>query len=465
MRFHQTIGITPAIILPLLLIDSARALAQSDAGALPIVLRVSEGRPLEIVLEQRVTVKAVGQRITGTLVDPLYAYDRIVVPAGTQVLGCIAALEEPSTFAKTRAMLAGDFTPRRHVVLQFDTLVLADAPLPIRTVVKTEIPHLKKAQAPGPPEDDSTQNAGVMGRLEHEAKTRVTEGISSAKQAGRDVLAEITQPGKGERLKHELVQRLPYHPQFIDAGTGYHAELLAPLDFGTVTSPEAAPPDTRPAPSSILHARLITAMDSSKSSRGTPIQAVVTEPVFSAAHELIYPEGTVLSGEVTFATAARSLHRNGQLRFLFESVQPPAGEAAPLLASLQSVHASEDDQLAIDEEGGAKATSSKTRFIAPTLAILALRANLDQHDHLDPDGDGHVIHEGSPGALSVGGFTGFGLAGIPLSLISRPVGLALSVIGAARTTYSNVLGKGRNVQFPANTLIQLQLAPGPSTPR
>jgi len=351
------------------------------------------------------------------------------------------------------------------VVLEFDTLVLPDGPVHIRAIVKTEIPHLKKATTPAPPEDDSSQNEGVIGRLEHEATTRVKEEIANAEQTGRDVLAELAQPGKGERLKHELVQRLPYHPQFIDAGTGYHAELRTSLEFGRVIPGDTAPPDSRPTPSSVLHARLVTPLDSSKDARGTPVHAVVTEPVFSDAHQLIYPEGTVLTGEVTVATPARSLHRNGQLRFLFESVQSSIGDQAPLLASLQAVHASEDDQLAIDEEGGAKPTNSKTRFIAPTLAILALRANMDQHEHLDPDGDGHVIHSSNPGALGVGGFMGFGLAGIPLSLAWKPVGLALSAIGAARTTYSNVLGKGREVQFPADTIMQLQLAPGPSAPR
>jgi len=277
------------------------------------------------------------------------------------------------------------------------------------------------------------------------------------------VLAEITQPGKSERLKHELVQRLPYHPQFIDAGMGYQAELLGPLDFGRVMPCDPAGAEMRPAPSSILRARLVTPLDSSKTPHGTPIEAVVTEPVFSGDHQLVFPEGTILHGEVTFATPARSLHRNGKLRFLFESVQLPTADATPLLASLHAVHASDDDRVAIDEEGGATLTNSKKRFIAPTLAILALRANVEQHDHLDPDGDGHVIHEGSPGALGVGGFIGAGLIGIPLSLMSRQVGIALSVIGAVRTTYSNVLGKGREVQFPAHTVIQLLLAPGPTT--
>lgn len=460
MHVQRTIGVFTAVVLQL----SRAGQADAQANGSSIALRVGAGRPLEIVLEERVTIKGVGQPIAGTLVDPIYAYDRVVVPAGTRVLGRIAALEGPSTFAKTRAMLAGDFTPRRRVVLQFDMLVLGDERVPISTVVKLEIPHLKRTVAPAPPEEDQPAT-GVTGRLEQEAKAKVKEGIATAKQTGRDVLAEISAPGKKARLTHELVQRLPYHPQYIDAGTGYQVELLTPLDFGFAPAPDAAASATRPPPSSLLRARLVTALDSSSTPRGTLVQAVVTEPVFSAAHELIYPEGTILMGEVTFATPARSMHRNGRLRFLFERVQPPSADSAPLLASLTSVHASGDDRLALDEEGGASATNAKTRFIAPTLAILALRANLDQHEHLDPDGDGHMVQSGSPGALSTGGFIGFGLAGIPLSLMSKPLGLAFSAIGAARTTYQNVLGKGRNVQFPADTLIQLQLAPGPSPSR
>jgi hypothetical protein len=35
-------------------------------------------------------------------------------------------------------------------------------------------------------------------------------------------------------------------------------------------------------------------------------------------------------------------------------------------------------------------------------------------------------------------------------------------MGAARTVYRNVLAKGRDMQFPADTVMLLQLAPGPS---
>jgi hypothetical protein len=121
--------------------------------------------------------------------------------------------------------------------------------------------------------------------------------------------------------------------------------------------------------------------------------------------------------------------------------------------------------MVLDDEGGAKIENHKTRFIAPALALLALRGTLDQHDHLDPDGDGHVIHSSNPGAVSTGGFFGLGLLGIPLAHIAPPVGVALSAFGAAKTVYSNILARGREVQFSADTAIELQLAPGPAGPQ
>jgi hypothetical protein len=434
-------------------------LAQSDDAT--IALTVSAGRSLEVVLDERISVKGVGQPVSGKLVESLYVYDRVVVPAGTKVLGHVAALEGPSKVARTQALLSGNLTPIRHVVLEFDSFVPDHGdPIPIQTVVTSEIPHLKRTEAPA--QSEETEKTGLMGRAEREAKNRVKDSISTAKQSGRDVLAEITQPGRTDRLKEALIQRSPYHPLTIAAGTGYQARFVAPLDFGRATPAETAPASTRPAPSSILNARLVTALDSSKTPRGTPIQAVVTEPVFSADHQLVFPEGTLLTGEVTFATPSRRFHRNGQLRFLFESVQVPAGDASPLSASLQSVHASDDDHVQLDDEGGARVANQKTRFIAPALALLALRGTLDRHEHLDPDGDGHMIQSGNPGAFTVGGFMGFGLLGIPLSHLAPPVGVALSALGAARSVYSNVLSRGRDVQFPADTLMKLQLAPGPS---
>ncbi len=431
------------------------------ASAAALQLTVAAGRPLNVVVDQRIRIKDVGQPITGVVIQPVYVFDRIVVPAGAKVRGHVAAIEPLSKVARVRAILSGDLTPAHQVVLQFDTIVLPSGDVvSMQSEVKNEI--LRPTRTSAPPAPDAEQTGGVR-RLQREATDRAKTAITDAKQRGHDLLDEIRGPGKTERVKEEIVKRLPYHPQVIAAGTGYHTELTAPLDFGAATAAaELAEPGVRPQPSSVLSARLITALDSSKTPRGTKVRAAVTEPVFSDDHRLVVPEGTILEGEVTLARPARRLHRNGQLRFLFESIQRDPSDTAPLLASLQSVEASGDDHVTVDEEGGTTLSDSKTRFIAPALAVLALRGSLDEHSHLDPDGDGHIIHSSHPGALGAGGFFGLGVLGAGLSQIWRPVGVGLTIVGAARTLYTNVLGRGRDVQFPADTPMQLQLAPGPA---
>src|SRR5206468_2792511 len=95
------------------------AAAQSDAR---IELVVQAGRPLRVVLTDTATVRRVGQAVTATLVEPVYAYDRIVLPVGAQVTGHVARLEDPAKMSRTRALLSGDFSPRRVIVLQFDSV-------------------------------------------------------------------------------------------------------------------------------------------------------------------------------------------------------------------------------------------------------------------------------------------------------------------------------------------------------
>jgi hypothetical protein len=339
---------------------------RGQSSSSDVALTVDAGRPLEIVLDRRMSIREVGQSVSGTLVEPLYAYDQLVVPAGTRVLGHIAAIEGLGRFARMRAMLSGDLTPARHIVLVFETLLPADAnPVAIHTVVKTEIPHLKRTSAP--PDDtiadapnDAQPAAGRVRQAERAATNHVREAVSAGRQRARDVIAEVKQPGRIDRLKDAVVQRLPYHPQMIDAGTGDQAELIEPLNVGPATSTESAPASARPTPSSHLRARLTTPMDSASTARGTPVEAILTEPVFSADHRLIYPEGTRLDGEVTWAVPARRFHRNGQLRFLIERVHRPDADASTLLASVDSVQGSEDDHLTIDDEGGVTSTNAKT---------------------------------------------------------------------------------------------------------
>lgn len=468
---HLVVGL--AALLAMAGVDQPAA-AQTDQPSIDLI--VNTGRPLRVALDQRIRLRHVGQPVVGTVTEPVYAYDRIVVAVGTKVSGHVAQIDGGSKFARARAYLNGNFSPTRRAVVQFDTLLLDDGhEVPIDTVVKGGIPNVTRRVAGGSKSigreqasADEAASPTLASRARSEIRQRTTDAVAEAKQKVRETFASIKslrEPGQLHRLKDAAVQQLPYHPQYLAKGTVYDAELSSPISFGRVVPAVTAPAGTAPAPDSILIARLATTLDSSKTPRGTPFDAVITEPVFSADHQVILPEGTTLTGEVTFAAPARRFHRNGRLRFLFERVQVPNQPPASLLGALHAIDASGDDRVAVDDEGGATLENSKTRFIAPALSLLSLHASMegDGHHFADPDGDGSIKTAGSgAGSRGVGGFIGMAVIGAAVSQITRPVGIAMGIYGAARTIYTNVLGKGREVTFPADTPIQVRLAPGPS---
>ena len=182
-------------------------------------LAVDAGRPIHVALD-RLTIKRVGQPITGTLVEPLYVYDRVVVPAGTAVRGHLAALEAPSTSARVKTMLAGDFSPHRHIVATFETFVFADGrELPIRALVTGAVANARREVAADP----STKTR--VGSLVAKVKKRGAEAMADARRKLKDAIAGVKQPGRMARLRDAAVRRLPYHPQFLSAGTVFAAEL------------------------------------------------------------------------------------------------------------------------------------------------------------------------------------------------------------------------------------------------
>jgi hypothetical protein len=120
----------------------------------------------------------------------------------------------------------------------------------------------------------------------------------------------------------------------------------------------------------------------------------------------------------------------------------------------------------VDEEGGTSIANSKTRFIPPALAVLALRGSAHRERELDDDDPGRPAHlittQGNPGARALGGFFGFAAVGAIVGQFSRRLAIAFSGVGVARTTYTSVFAKGREITFSADTPIQVRLAPGPS---
>jgi hypothetical protein len=441
-----------SIALATVLVSERVAAQTPDA---PVAIVVKAGTSLRIVLERRLIVKRVGQPVVGTVAEDVYAHDRVVFPEGAGVEGHIDAFEEAPRAARLRAMIGGSFSSLRRAIVRFDTVVLDDGRRIAIDAVAAGNPGRVRRQIAAGAQRADPDPTGVV--------ASVREEIEQRKNAVVAALDAIKEPGKIDRLKEMAIDRLPYHPQYFGKGAVFNASLVSPVGIGSVTPIAAAAAGTLPAPDTILNARLVTPLDSGKTPKGTPVEAVVTTPVFSVDHQLILAEGATLRGEVTLAATARHFRRNGRLRFLFESVQPPAQESQTLLASLYSVETGADDHVAVDEEGGARVENSGTRFIAPALALLALHATADpERRGFDNDADDGKLESPGVGARSAGGFLGWGLIGVALSQLSQPAAIAFAAVGAVRSVYSSFLAKGHEVSFAVDTPIQVRLAPGPS---
>ena len=220
-------------------VPSAGAQSADDP---PVRLVVDAGRPLRVALDRRTFIDRVGQPVSGTLTEPLYAYDRIVVPAGARVTGRVAKLEGRGKTARLRGMLAGDFSPRRRVSLEFDNLILADGrELAIATEASFGTGHVVLRAVPG------SEQSGITSRAKQEVAGRAKEAA-----------AIVTAPGKRERALDMAIRSLPYHKQFLQKGTTFSAPLTSALDFGSADPAPRAAAGAMPKPDSILYARLTT---------------------------------------------------------------------------------------------------------------------------------------------------------------------------------------------------------------
>jgi hypothetical protein len=439
-----------ALTLSSLLVRSAVAQTR-PVGAEIIPLTVQLGVPLHVVLTKAVPIKHEGVPVEGRLVDAVYVFDRIVIPAGSEILGRVSRVESMSRGQRALAIADGDFTPRRKAHVEFDTLVLNDGRrLPLQAVVSQGVPaviHL---------------SAGVKGKKKGRVSQAVQQARQEAKARAEDTVIAIKAPGKMKRLKSILAAEMPYHRQKLAVGTRYTAELTAPLHLGQEqrSSQDLEKVGSEIPPGSLVHVRLVTGLSSAISRKGSAVAAVVSEPVFSRHHQLILPEGARLAGVVTQSRPARRLDRNGQLRFMFRRIDVAARPARRVEASLHAVDAPMSAHLRLDSEGGARAVTPKTRFIAPAVDVLLATSSLDG---LDPHNHRRIEEGlGRQGPDYVGGAirggAGFGLVGTVVGFLAhfRPVSACFAFYGAGMSVYSHIVARGTDVVFPRDTEMEIR---------
>jgi len=435
-----------ALVIGILCCGMAHAQQGLPAATTPdsIPLTLTKGTPLRVALENEITVKKAGQPVQGRVVEPVYAFDHLVIPIGSEVFGKVVEIEGVDKKRRVETLMNADFTPARGVKLEFDELVLPDGKhIPLETVVTpgtAEVVHLTTAK---------TQ--------ESEKKNMVSKELEEARREinkeWEDGVSQVKTPGRMHRLERFLVVQLPVHPQYVAAGTRYNAELQAPLDFGAEPfSAEAMPLLGTPPPAGeIVHAMLVTPLSSATAKQGSTVEAVLSQPLFSPDNKLILPEGTRLEGAVVQARPARGMKRNGELRITFRQLILPDGVERKIDAGLEGVEVGREDNMELDAEGGAHSTNSKTRYLSTGISI-ALAATSALPD-FDAGAHGATVTSNSTGLRAAAGGTGYRAVGIAVSLLvhSRVFSATLGAYGAGISIYTHFLSHGQDVVFPKNT--------------
>ena len=417
-----------------------------------IRLSVPAGTPLKVVVDKELRLRRVGQPVHGKTLEPIYSFDKLLIPAGSDVTGEVAEITGVSKKARTLAVLNADFSPPRHVKIELGEVALPDGRrLGIHDVVAPgENGVLQFVPA-------KEEKAGRMGKGKAAVTGKLTQAEADAKRQMGAIKGQITSSNKMHRLKRYAMEQSPYRPQYLDAGTGLGGVVPQSAAFGSEELTAAMVENIGQLPDSggVVRAWLTTPLNSATAKRGDAVEARVSQPLL-VDDKLYLPEGSRLKGVVLQVRPARRFARNGQLRIAFHEVAPPSGMEQQIQSTLEGVEATRGDNLTLDSEGGAQVKNSKTRYLKTGIAVMLAAASAS------PDSDaGRADTSGPAGPNALNGASGFKLIGTLVGVFarSRAVATGLGSYGAARSIYSHFLARGRDVHYPENMSLVLVLGP------
>jgi hypothetical protein len=419
-----------------------------------IPLSVPKGTAIQVVLLKELRIQKVGQSVQGRVAEPIYAFDKLVVPVGAEVTGQISQLQNVSGGKRTLDALNADFTPSRKVQIEFNDLQLADGRhIPIHTTV---------TPGSGQVIQFVTNSGDKKKTVKDTASEKAEQAKEDAKRQWDAAMKQVHEPGKFHKIERYAVAQLPVHPQYIDAGTVYFAELEEPLDFGTepLTPEMAVSLTAAPPPGSSVHVRLLTALSSGTAQQGQDVEAVLSQPLFDG-NRVILPQGSRLKGSVVQVRPARRLSRNGQLRIVFHELVLPDGVEQKVETTLAGVQAGKGQDVKLDAEGGAEANTPKTRYLATGISVMLALASA----HTDADSRTGDVG-GNTSNRAAGGANGFKLIGLAMGIFvhSQPLGMAMGAYGASSSIYAHFIARGHELVFPKNTAMEVAIGPRPSAP-
>src|SRR6266850_2331713 len=181
-----------------------------DADSKPVVRK-----PVRYSIDKRaggagssdssVLSRNVAQPIHARIVEPVYAFDRIVIPVGSEVTGEVKKIGAISGGKRTLAALDADFTPLRTVEVGFDNLRLADGrQFPLQTKVAPGSGQVIRFVAAAEGKDGKKGVRDAASQKTKEAKER-------ARQEWDNAMSQLKTPGRVHRLKRYVEAQLPVH--------------------------------------------------------------------------------------------------------------------------------------------------------------------------------------------------------------------------------------------------------------
>lgn len=426
------------------------ALCQTEPGTL------AAGTPLVVTIGRHAPMR-IGEPIHTHLLYPIYADNKLLLPKGTVVNGCVVGLHSDHN-RRVRAVLGGDFTPFHKPEVRFNEVVLAGGAI---------VSFASGPAINGAPIYRAVALPAAKGGFLHR---QFDAGLGAV----RSDVATFTAPGKSDRMLQFVYGRLPYHPQRIEDGTSWTVETTAALDLpaqpalppvpqqSTTRKPRIWEKPALPTPvpndngSWIVQANLSDSASSEKSSKGQSIKAIVAEPIYNPDHTLAVPQGATLVGTVTNARPARSFGRSGKLNFNFSQLLLP--NAVPQTIETRLTGADSAHDIALNSEGQAQSKPQDKVSIPFLLAVMASRP-LDQ-DHRGGGGGNQL------GKNSEGGAAGLGLVGTVVSLAggSPYAAAGIGYWGAARAVYYRWIARGQQINFAKDTRIVVETTPRRSAP-
>ena len=93
-----------------------------ESPLVTVPMSVPSGTPIKVALDSEVRIRQVGQSIHGKTTEPVYAFDKLLIPVGTPVNGRVSAIDAVPKKVRTLEAMDGNFSPVRAVHVQFDEL-------------------------------------------------------------------------------------------------------------------------------------------------------------------------------------------------------------------------------------------------------------------------------------------------------------------------------------------------------